>query len=673
MAAILGLVTINGKDLLEVDVNPASGGGTPAPVGSLALLNESVAEVSRFIFSQAGSFYDVVGAAKALQLYNFPAVGHYFWFSVTGGANTQTDPALVGVGHQVAVLPGDTAAQVATALFAAVAAVVADFTAINSVSAQVDVTNTVGGNVTDSSASGSAAAASVLTQGSEIGRNYIKIGAADTAWDTVSTNTTSGVKQGNFLQLPIYDTSPNGYSVDDIVQQNGQNVSVGIVTQAGRTAPITYFVPNPGNAVTSADFVLTEGAQTINGNKTFGNNVIVQGDFTVNGTLTFLNSTDTDITDKNITLNKGGAAASGGGAGFSIEENAVLTGYFKVAADRNGYELLAPNVAFKNDLDLSNLTAGRVQKFADASGTFVMRPDGTPGVAGQVAFYSDANNINNVANLFWDNANSRLGIGTNAPSQALHVVGNARITGLSAVPGVVHNDANGNLSSSAVSLTADVSGILPIAQGGTNSGTTLNNDRIMYSSAGAVVEYAALVPSQVYFGAPTTGLPAQDISLFWDNTNKRLGIAGGGSPARALDVSSSVVFRGAMLLNDFTDNLAKWEAVQRQVLTTDATVTNIASIAIATDTMAVIEAHIVARRTSGAGASGDSAVYVRTAKFKNVAGTVSLANLQTDYTSEDVPSWNGTMSASGANAILSVKGAAATNVTWTVTYFIQTL
>ncbi len=43
-------------------------------------------------------------------------------------------------------------------------------------------------------------------------------------------------------------------------------------------------------------------------------------------------------------------------------------------------------------------------------------------------------------------------------------------------------------SYSAVSLTADVSGVLPIANGGTNSPTALNNTRIMVSSGGAIVE-----------------------------------------------------------------------------------------------------------------------------------------------------------------------------------------
>jgi len=48
------------------------------------------------------------------------------------------------------------------------------------------------------------------------------------------------------------------------------------------------------------------------------------------------------------------------------------------------------------------------------------------------------------------------------------------------------------------------SGILPIARGGTNSGTTLNNNRIMISSGGAIVERAAMTNGQILIGS--TGL-----------------------------------------------------------------------------------------------------------------------------------------------------------------------
>ncbi len=78
------------------------------------------------------------------------------------------------------------------------------------------------------------------------------------------------------------------------------------------------------------------------------------------------------ITDKCITLNDGGAAGSGSGVGFEIEENAVITGWFKTNAARNGYEILAPTVAYHSTYTLTGLTAHRTHTVPDDDGTFLL-------------------------------------------------------------------------------------------------------------------------------------------------------------------------------------------------------------------------------------------------------------------------------------------------------------
>ncbi|MBK9717855.1 MAG: hypothetical protein IPO85_10135 [Saprospiraceae bacterium] len=52
-----------------------------------------------------------------------------------------------------------------------------------------------------------------------------------------------------------------------------------------------------------------------------------------------------------------------------------------------------------------------------------------------------------------------------------------------------------------VGLTTHISGVLPIINGGTNSSTALNNNRIMVSTGGSIVEAAALTNGQLLIGS----------------------------------------------------------------------------------------------------------------------------------------------------------------------------
>lgn len=64
----------------------------------------------------------------------------------------------------------------------------------------------------------------------------------------------------------------------------------------------------------------------------------------IQGSVESVQTTNTEIKDKLVTLNDGGGAASGGAVGIEIEENAVATGYFKTSADRQTWETKAPAV-----------------------------------------------------------------------------------------------------------------------------------------------------------------------------------------------------------------------------------------------------------------------------------------------------------------------------------------
>lgn len=92
-------------------------------------------------------------------------------------------------------------------------------------------------------------------------------------------------------------------------------------------------------------------------------------------------ATNAYVTDKLITLNSGGAVASGIASGFEIEENAIITGYFKTNAARTGFSVLAPANSYYGDLTFALLTANRSYAFPDASGTLSLAADLTTGLA----------------------------------------------------------------------------------------------------------------------------------------------------------------------------------------------------------------------------------------------------------------------------------------------------
>jgi hypothetical protein len=78
-------------------------------------------------------------------------------------------------------------------------------------------------------------------------------------------------------------------------------------------------------------------------------------------------------------------------------------------------------------------------------------------------------------------------------------------------------DASSNLISGQINLSTHVTGVLPINKGGTNSSTSLNNNRIMISNSGQIVESGALLNGQVLIGS-STGMPLPANIISSDST-----------------------------------------------------------------------------------------------------------------------------------------------------------
>jgi hypothetical protein len=89
---------------------------------------------------------------------------------------------------------------------------------------------------------------------------------------------------------------------------------------------------------------------------------------------------------------------------------------------------------------------------------------------GQVAFYNSNNSITGSNNLFWNNVNGRLGIGTNSPAAALDVSTDARINSINI--GLGGGSISTNLRVGANALSANTTGTSNVTIG---SNSMLNN------------------------------------------------------------------------------------------------------------------------------------------------------------------------------------------------------
>jgi hypothetical protein len=134
--------------------------------------------------------------------------------------------------------------------------------------------------------------------------------------------------------------------------------------------------------------------------------------------------------------------------------------------------------------------------------------------AGQALFAASSNTISGDNSFFWNNTTKRLGIGNNTPAGLFsvgstsqfqidisgNVLTSGTVTFLGLGTGPVKSTA-GLLSVGNINLTSEITGVLPIANGGTNSSTALNNNRIMISSAGSIIEAGALTDGQLMIGS----------------------------------------------------------------------------------------------------------------------------------------------------------------------------
>jgi trimeric autotransporter adhesin len=183
------------------------------------------------------------------------------------------------------------------------------------------------------------------------------------------------------------------------------------------------------------------------------------------------------------------------------------------------------------------------------------------GVATRVAFWSNTKNLNSSPNLFWDNTDGRLGIGTSSPTSTLHVSGSVRINGLLATPVsgnrmVVINNSTGILGTAPITVgtvtNVTASSPLTSTQGATPN-ISIQIANASQSGAISMDDWSRFnnkvdgngVATRLAFWDGTKSLNS-NANLFWDNTNSRLGI-GTSTPAFQLTSTQDIQVNGLQI------------------------------------------------------------------------------------------------------------------------------
>jgi len=151
------------------------------------------------------------------------------------------------------------------------------------------------------------------------------------------------------------------------------------------------------------------------------------------------------------------------------------------------------------------------------------------GVATRVAFWTGATTLGSNANLYWDNTNSRLGVGTAAPVNRLGVVGGNIGWGNTSEVSVLQNDQGGSIELGGQNAMAN-----PIGGGAPYID--------FHFGTGGAQDFNARIINAANNRLDITTNAGGLLSL--NGTNVGVGTA---APAQRLDVSGNVQFSGALM------------------------------------------------------------------------------------------------------------------------------
>ena len=191
------------------------------------------------------------------------------------------------------------------------------------------------------------AGAQIATNGSHTGISASYDDSGDGAIDlTVSLGSfdTDNLSEGS---TNLYHTTARGRSVIDGYVSGGSGIDV-----------------TSGAIAVDSTVVRTTGTQTINGAKTFQNDIILSGNLTVNGTQTTVNTETLYLEDNIITLNYGTSGAPSENAGLQVDRGSSADVFFRYNETDDKWEFTNDGSNYKKLIeDSDGITEGSTNLF----------------------------------------------------------------------------------------------------------------------------------------------------------------------------------------------------------------------------------------------------------------------------------------------------------------------